>query len=318
MAEVNLTSAAKVTAPVADTSTTATPVDQSTSTSTSTTPSASVPSSTQTGVKPTTTQSGWDYKTDKRWGKVWKTEQDIINGYHTLDEILEQKYKPTYKQMEDLQKKFKDNGIDLGQADQYINHYRELASPENPAQKVYSILKELADDPITAQELDLMVADLQEKKLARKYPGATKELREKLIAQETQTKQLQQWKSSLEQKQNEAAINTAIQTGLDNVKKLATARNFEFTDKIEVEFLNHCTKNKIPAAYMVQEFRQQYEAALDKAMEQKIKSQTLQQQQQRHKTTIPMSRVQQVAQNKPKTFEDKMRSFFNATPKPAG
>ena len=255
--------------------------------------------------------TGWDYKTDSRWGKVWKTEGDIINGYKSLDDILETKYKPTFKQYEDLAKKFKDNGIEIDKLDEYIKEFQTLKSPEHPANQVYSYLKELADDDITAQELDLVLKDLYQKKISRKYPGATKETLDRILAQEKQLKELSTFKTTLEQNELNKQSIARQEKAHTQIQELCKTKGFEFTDNIWQEFIDHCVQNQIPTAYMVQEFRNKYDAMIDEVHEAKIKAQTLETLKKTNATTIPIKGKAPIVKPVNASFEEKLKSAFS-------
>ena len=255
--------------------------------------------------------SGWDYKTDARWGKVWKSEGDIIQGYKSLDDILETKYRPTFKQYEDSAKKFKDNGMSLDQLDDYIKEYQTLKSPEYPQNQVYNYLKELADDDITAQELDLVLKDLSEKKMARKYPGATKETLARMVEQEKQLKELKTFQTTIEQKEMDKQSTERMNTAHTSIQELCKTKGFEFTDNIWNEFIKHCIENKIPTAYMVQEFRSKYDAMIDKTHEERIKAQTLEGLKKTNSTTVAVKGKQSSVKPTNTSLEDKLRSVFS-------
>ena len=270
-----------------------------------------VPAGSQTTVQTPETKSVWDYKTDPRWGKVWKHENDIIQGYKSLDDILEKKYKPTFKQYEDLQKKFKDAGIEVDKFDDYVKEYQTLKSPEYPSNQVFSYLKELVEgDDIAGQDLQKAINQINEQKLLRKYPGLTTEAREKIIAQEKQLKELQSWKGQVEQeKLNSEKLQTS-EKNLETIKKIATSRGFEFTDNIKVEFINHCMNNGVPVQYMVQEFRNKYDDLMDKVHEEKIKAQILESQNKTHQTTIPGKGKPPLKGKETGSLEEGLRNIF--------
>lgn len=266
----------------------------------------------QAVTKPTGDSYDVDWwKKDARFGKIWKDVNDFPRLYKSADEILEKKYKPTFKQYEDLQKKFRDSGIEMEKFDDYIKEYQTLKSPENPTNIVYEALVELlGDDDITQQEFDAAMADLQEKKLQRKYPGASRELREKLIVQEKETRELKGWKNRFEVAELDKKESQNVETGLASIKKLCASKGFDFNENIKVEFINHCVANKTPTAYMVQEFRNKYDEAIDKSYSDKVKAEMLQSQQDKNKTTIPMSKIQQAQVGKKKDFISQLGEAF--------
>jgi hypothetical protein len=294
----------------------ATPVTQDTGTQV-TPPAVTAPAVAPKADGTPPAPAGWDYKADPRWGKVFKSESDIINGYKSLDDILETKYKPTFKQYTDLAKKFKDNGIELEKLDDYIKEFQTLKSPEYPANQVYDYLKELSDDDITAQELDLALKELHEKKMARKYPGATKETLARMVEQEKQLKELTTFKSTLEQKELTKQSTERTEKAHSSIQELCKTKGFEFTDKIWNEFIDHCIQNKIPSAYMVQEFRSKYDAMIDKVHEEKIKAQQLETLKQTNATTIPVKGKQTIVKPVNTSFEEKIKAAFTKSKPPA-
>jgi hypothetical protein len=257
------------------------------------------------------TVSGWDYKTDPRWGKIWKQESDIIQGYKSLDDILEKKYKPTFKQYEDLQKKFKDSGIEFDKIDDYIKEYQTLKSPEHPTNQVYGYLKELVEgDDIAAEDLQKAIDQINEQKLLRKYPGLTDEARAKIIAQEKKLKELETWKGQIETDKLNAERSSLFEKNAETIKNIASSRGLDFTDEIRNEFLNHCIKNQVPVHYMVQEFRNKYDEMMDKLHEEKIKAQILESQNKTNKTQIPVKGKTTLKSTKAENLEEGLRQIF--------
>ena len=260
-------------------------------------------------------KTGWDYKTDQRWGKVWKSEGDIIQGYKLLDDVLEQKYKPTFNQMEDFKKKIKDSGIELEQIDEYIKSYQGMIDPNNPTNQVLNLLRELADDDITAQELDLALSDLQEKKLQRKYAGLNKDQREAAIQRDREIAELKSWKQKFEDSESE---KQSLERGKQNqatIKTICQGKGFELTDEIWNSFIDHCITNKVPTQYMVQEFRNKFDDALDKAHENKIKSSMLEQQKEANRTKVKVKTNQVDDAGKKQGFEERLKGLLTSKPK---
>ena len=276
----------------------------------------SVLQSGQNTAQPAKQASIWDYKTDPRWGKVWKKEGDIIQGYKSLDDILEKKYKPTFKQYEDLQKKFKEYGIESEKFDEYFKEYQTLKSPEHPTNQVFNRLKELVEgDDLAAQDLQLALNKIHEDKLSRKYPGLNKDAREKIIAQEKQLKELENWKKTTEmEKLNEASTERATK-GIDAIQKLCQSKGFDFTDEIRKEFIDHCIKEGISTKYMLQEFRNVYDDTLDKVHEEKIKAATLETLQKKNATTIPGKPRMAPPAGKEESLEEGFKKLFAARKK---
>lgn len=264
-------------------------------------PQGSVQQNAQNQVAPA--KEWWE--TDPRMGKVWKSKDDFVGLYKSADEILENKYKPAYKQYESLTSKLKSAGLDAEKIDDYIKEYGDLKSPDRPESKLFKYLSELADDDLSAEELQVAIAKIEEGKLARKYPGVNAEQRQRIIANDKKLAELEKWKQTIDTKEKEKEITSTMQNSLQSIDKLAQQKGFELTNEMKIAFLDKCAKEGIDPKYLLAEFRNQYETELDKAYEQKLKAGSLKAQDIKNKTTIPL-KAKDIPQAKPKTLEEKL------------
>ena len=290
----------------------------------STTPSAAqaIPAGGQTpagtpGAQPT----GWEYQKDPRWGKVFKTEADIIQAYHSLEDVHEKKYKPSFQRLTDLEKKFSDNKFDLTKVDEYIKNYSKWSSPDNPRNQLWQSLNELVSDDLSAQDFQTAVARIREEKLARQYPGMTTEMRKQAIERDNKLKELESWKGDFEYKQSVASERKTVADSEKQIRELCTQKGFEFTDQIKQEFWKYCIDEvkagKMTTSQMPYVFLMKYGKELDGTYENKIKSGMLEQQNQTKATTVSFAKKPADNTGKKFSIEDRLRSAFDALKKPA-
>lgn len=88
----------------------------------------------------------YDYKKDERFGKTWKDENDLYKSYIEL----EKNYEPVEKirtDYDNLQKFFKDNGLESENLNEYLTEYRELTNPKNPRNMIADYFSDLFNKP---------------------------------------------------------------------------------------------------------------------------------------------------------------------------
>ena len=260
------------------------------------------------------TTTGWDYKSDPRFGKVWKSEADIIQGYHSLEDIHEKKYKPTYEKYSSFEKKFSEGKLDINKLDEYLKNYNEWASPENPRNQLWEYLNETIDDPVTAQDFQNYMKKLNEEKNARRYPGMTQEQRMAAIQRDNELKDLKTKFSSIE---HEKAVNSNLQTiskNEESIKKLCADKGFEFTDNIKKEFWTFCRgeigKKSMTLDQMPYVFLMKYGSELDKAYENKIKSSMIEQQRTQKATTVTFAKKPDLTKDGKLPFKERLGAAY--------
>lgn len=248
------------------------------------------------------------YKKDDRWVKrgMWKSEQDIIRSYYEADKVLETKYKPAYKQYEDLQKKFKDSGIDPTKLDEYVKEYQGYKDPNNPLIARSNYFSNWLDNDLYRDNVIQFFQDLETREQERKYPNMTAEARQKMIELEKRAERLEQVQKQAQEEKMYQTYQKDIQAGIGSIKKMAEANGFEFTDEIKDQFLDHCMKNGVPAKYMVQEFRSLHDEDLNKSYENKIKASLLASQQEQNKTRVTVAKAPVPTTDRPKSFRDQL------------
>ena len=182
----------------------------------------SQPQVSQTGGTPATgtpaQQAKWNWQADPRFGKSFKSVEDFPELYHSLEDIHEKKYKPAFQKMSELEKKFKDNQLDLNQLDSYFKEWQETQSPDNPKNQLWQFLNELIDDDVTAQDYQNSMKKLREEKLARRYPGMSEQQRMDAIARDKQLSELQNKVGTFEHQQHVEANKSIIREQEKSIK----------------------------------------------------------------------------------------------------
>ena len=306
--------------PAAGTPAASTPASPVVSTPSISTPAQAAPAGGQQPAGTPAQQAGWDYKTDPRWGadKLFKTEADIIQAYHKLEDVHEKKYKPSFEKLSSIEKKFNENKLSVDQLDEYLKNYLELQSPENPKNQMWQFLNELIDDDLTAQDYQNSVLKIKEEKLARKYPGMTAEMRKQAIERDKKLAELENWKSGFEREKNVNTELQNIQNSEKAIRDLCVKKGFEFTDNIKAEFWKYCQEEvkagKMTTSQMPYAFSLKYGDELDKAYENKIKSGMLENQAKTKATTVSFAKKPAIPGTGKESLADRLRKFYAPQP----
>jgi hypothetical protein len=275
------------------------------------------------GQQPSGTQGGtgkWEWQKDPRFGKIFHTVDDFPNLYHSLEEIHEKKYKPTFQKYSELEKKFSEGKLDINKIDEYLKNYNEALSPDNPKNQIWNYLNELIDDDVTAQDFQGMVTKLRAEKENRKYPGMSQEQRQQAIENNKKLADLETKLGSIEREKNVQFNLKVISDHESQIKDLCKKKGFEFTDNIKTEFWNYMrseiaqapdTKSK---QYLLSQMRNifiaKYGDDLDNAYEAKLKSGMIERQQAEKSTTISFAKKPGDSKVK-QSLEEKLRTAFN-------
>jgi DNA-binding transcriptional MerR regulator len=260
------------------------PVTTETSAETIETPEAQAPSVPEIGLKPkgkTVKQplkpmgDAMDWKTDARYGKGWKSENDLYKSYRELEKWKAENHDPLKKQFDEISNTLKDEGYSVEQIREIIQELKTWKDPENVTVQNGNFVNQWLDNPLYKDSVVALFKDLQTKELQRKYPGYTQEQIERIQQQEQKINELETWKQQQEQNRMVSEYGTQIKDNMGKIKSLADSRGFKFDAEMETAFYTHCQQNNVDPKYMLAEFRNLYDEAMDKAQMEKIQSQTL-------------------------------------------
>jgi hypothetical protein len=256
----------------------------------------------QPGSQPTAAKvepQGFDYewwKKDPRFGKIWKSDRDVIKSAYESDKILETKYKPAYKQYEGIVKKLKEFGYDSDKIDDFFNEHKTLKDPENPVNALGNLLLQWQGDPFVP-DIEQFFKDLELKKMQRDYPGMT-------MQQVNEFRSLQQKLADIEKRESDklaaeqAAKNEELKSKVMEEVKVQFAAieqeakdlGIEFTDELKEKLYQRGIQTSMEPSLLPLAFRQMVKDQYDKSYENKVKSKILESQDKSKRTTVPLSR----------------------------
>jgi len=260
---------------------------------------------------------GFDYEWTKkypRYGKIWKSDRDVIKSAYESDKILETKYKPAYKQYEGIVKKLKEFGYDSDKIEDFFNEHKTLKDPENPVNALGGLLLQWKDDPFVP-DIEQFFKDLETRKMQRDYPGMT-------IQQITQFKELQQKLESIEKRESErleaeqAAKNeelknkyiAELQAQFSEIEKEAQELGIELTDEIREKLYQKGIETSMEPSLLRFAFRDIVKDQYEKGYENKIKSRLMESQNKNRKIPIGASKVAPEKKSFIDKFADAMRA----------
>ena len=220
-------------------------------------------------------QEAVDYKKDKRWGKMWKSENDVYKSFREVEKWKAEQHDPLKKQYDSIVKTLEAEGYSPDKIQDVLSEVKKWKDPENPIVVAGSYLQRWLQNPAYRDSLVSYLEDLETKELQRQYPGYTREQIEKVQAQDQKINELNTWKQEQERTKLVSDYGKTIDGSMDKIKQLAKTRDFAFTPDMEIAFYEHCNKNGIPPMYMLHEFRNLYDEALDKSHNEQIQKKTL-------------------------------------------
>ena len=242
--------------------------------------------------------TGWDYKSDPRWGKIWKSETDIIKSYREADNILETKYKPAYKRYEQIVNEIKKFGYDQEKVDDFLNEYKSYKDPNNPIIALGNLLYQWKDTP-ELEDIDAAFEAAKLKKMKREFPGYTPEQIEEVRRLQSEVTTMRKEQEDRLQAEKDAKFNELkgqfqkeIDAQLLEIEKEAKDLGIEWTDDIRRQVVERGAKTSMEPSLLkyafrdlIQDYSSKYEA--------KLKARILEDQQKKHRTVIPLNRKPQ-------------------------
>jgi hypothetical protein len=272
-----------------------------------------VPAGIQTNVAKPEPQ-GFDYdwwKKDQRFGKIWKSDKDVIRSAYESDKILETKYKPAYKQYEDLKNRIKELGHDPEKTDEFINEFKSFKDPNNPIMNLGNYLYQWKDDPLIG-DIDKFFQDLNVRKMQRDFPNMTVEQINEFKAMKEEINNIKQEKEAQRQaevKQRETEIVSRLQQEIDvemkRIEEECKNLGFEFTDDIRQKLYDYGIKESLSPAHLKYAFKDLFKDDIQKLSENKLKSKIMQDKQAKLRTKVPYTSVRKTAQPTKKNFLDR-------------
>lgn len=208
----------------------------------------------------------WDYKKDKRWGKVWKTPEDIIQSYHQLDTT----YPGVKTQLESLMKVFKENNLDASQLTNYLTEYREAVNPDRYENQMAGYVSKFLGNPLYRQEVIDYFNALEKKERQARFGANLPDEVLNTIQELTEFKEsaVKEKDTRTQAEQLETAVTT-IESQVKLNEEFAKKWGIVYDDKTHVALMDYCKKNRIPPNAVYNTFRDFCEEQVEKIRDQR-------------------------------------------------
>ena len=216
-----------------------------------------------------------DWKKDKRYGKMWKNENDLYKSYTGLEKWKATNHDPIKKEYDDMMQLFSEHEIDKSRLKDYIDEYKSFKDPNNPVVASVNYIGKWLNNDLYRDKLNTFFDGLEQEEIQRRYPNMTAETRQKMMDYERKMEEYDKKLKAIEEEKRYNQYTTEIQENLDKCKELAESRGFGFPDKIKNELVAYCDKNNIPTKYIYQAFMEKYREQLDKAFAEKTEQNLL-------------------------------------------
>jgi len=194
-----------------------------------------------------------DYKTDKRFGNMWKNENDIYKSYREL----EKKFPETQKQLKQYQEAMKKYGLDdLTKFEESAKYYTD---PQSELNQFLSYLSPvLSDEKRLNQFKDYVDKQVKDMEVEKFGSHLTDQERNALKEAQEVKKQF----NELQEKQQVNEYKSQIDANMKDIEKFATDNKLEFDNNA---FISECIQKRVPADLMMDFFK-------SRAMEHFVKS----------------------------------------------
>ena len=217
-------------------------------------------------------QEVYDWMKDARYGKMWKDPNDVYKSYRQLEKFKAEQHDPLKKQFDFVVKSLKEDGYSVEQIKDILKENKQWKDPENLTVHNGTYVNKWLDNPMYKEDVMGFFKELDTRELQRMYPNMTQEQIEKFEAQKKEVDDLKAWKEEESHRVMVSDYRHGIDESMKKIKELSQSRGFEFNEN---EFYDHCMKNSIDPKYMLHEFRNLHDEAMEKTYRERIQSETL-------------------------------------------
>lgn len=239
-------------------------------------PVETLPTETETGNEPvnqTTEAKVYNWETDKRYGKMWKSPNDLYKSYRSMEE----QYPALKKQLEEEQMSKKTlyellekNGFKPETFAEELERIKPYRDENSEINQVYNYWNKWANNDLYKDKIAQFYQELEMQEIQRQYPNMNAEQIKKQMELEKQVQELKTFKQQQEQTKYVEEIKGTIQNSLGEVEKFAGSFGYKLTPEVKNFLLDHCAKNGIDPKYIKSEFFSLYQEELMKARDKKI------------------------------------------------
>lgn len=207
-----------------------------------------------------------EWQKDGRFGKMWKTHDDVYNSYKSLEKSFND-VNPKYT---NLVKVLKDNGFSAETLADELKKYADYRNPDSRINQVYNYVNGFLNNDIYSSRIQQFFEQLEQEELQRLYPNMNAE---QIAKQQAMDKEIKELKEREAQRQEQLSIQKDIDTinkGLQECETLAKQYGFKLTKEVRDYLITYCRDNDIDPRYVRNEFISIYGNKLLEARDKKV------------------------------------------------
>lgn len=217
----------------------------------------------------------FDWTKDARYGKMWKDPNDMYKSYRSMERFKAEKHDPLKKQYDTIVNELKESGYGIEHIKEILSDNKKWNDPENQVVSSGNYLQNWLNNPLYKTEVINYFEELQNRENQRQHPNWTNEQITEWNAQKSKVAQLEAEREESNRTRMVSDYKTTISDSMEKITKLADSRGFNFDLKLQNEFYDHCMKNGIDPKYMLHEFRNLHDEALEKTNRERIQNEML-------------------------------------------
>jgi len=268
------------------------------------TPSPETPQVTEDTIKTDsqpTAQEVYDWLKDKRAETMWKRNpNELYKSYVNLEKA----YTPIKQKYGELEKTFKELNVQPDKLKNIITEYNELTNPNNPIIKKLLEYHEWSENPLYKEQFNTFIADLRNRELQRKFPNMTQEQIERQMATENELKEVKTYLQRIEEEKLVTKYKDDISKGLEDARKYASARGFEWSDDVNMKVLQYADENRISPDNLFYAFLKLYDKDLDNSYTTKKEREILEKLQKNKSSNVVSAGTKSAPSIPKKSFKD--------------
>lgn len=214
-----------------------------------------------------------EWQKDKRYGKMWKSPNDLYKSYTSLEKMhpeLKKNYDTLQNKYNSFSKFLEDNGFKPDTFQEELEKLKNYRNPESEINQIYNYISPYLKNELYSDKVIAFFNELELSELQRKYPGMNAEQIQKMQEQEQRVKHLEQAEQERQQKMYEEQMRGSVEKGFKDCEDVAKNYGFKITPEVRNYLINHCLKNDIDPKYIKSEFFNLYGEQLLSARDKKI------------------------------------------------
>ena len=231
----------------------------------------------------------WWKKDTNRFGRIWKSEKDVIKSAYEADQLIEKQYKPLRQQAETFTKLLKDYGYEPDPI-KLKSAFDELKSWKDPNNVVVNrghYLGAFLEDPEFKVETENFLQGLRQKAIRREFgEGITDEVAKEILENRKYREEQTRKEAAAKQESQRSQYRSQIDTGWDMVQKECKALGFPVTDEIKVKLLQEASKLYLPGELLLYKFQAMYKEEIAKYQRAKMQQEQQQKLEKMRKTKV--------------------------------